>query len=929
MLKIKFSSLLLLFSWLSISQELPPVLNFGPNDYKAGNQNWMVSKSETGNVYVANSMGLLEFNGSRWDLYPVPNNTIVRAVKAVDDRIFTGAYMEAGYWKKNACGLLDYTSLLSKFPSRIRDGEQFWHIESSGNIVIFQSFEGIYLYHLEKDKVTPLDVPAAGPISNLFRVDREIYFLVGGEGLFQIQNGRMRQLISAEILEEREIIQLYHADKDLRLITRAGEIYTFAEGMLTRINRELSEKLSGKSFFSALQLHDGSLLLGSVENGLYHLAGDGSLLEHFNQENGLQNNTVLNLFLDENNNVWAGLDNGLSILDLQSPFKLFQDHVGRIGTVYSSFKTEDYLYLGTNQGLYFRRKNEQNFNLIPGTNGQVWSLQMVDDVLFCGHNNGTYVVKGDSAIKISDRLGTWMVAAYKGLENTYVQGHYNGFSFLERKGEEFLDLPMVQDFPHSSKNIVANANGDLWISNEHKGVFRLRLDDSLRNILKIKNYVFEEGTGITSGIFEFKGDLYYSDLDEIFKYDEALDIFSLENPLFEALRDVDRISGKVVPINDKVWVFGESAIVSAGPSRLEEDFQSRAYYFPRDGRSIPLGYENLTRLEGEEYMLGLVDGYLLFNENYGNLKLNYEVKINRITRRSIDEEAVPMPLAMTKNLHYKDNNINFHFNIPEFKKFVIPLYSYRLNGLNQKWSDWTPETTASFTNLRFGNYEFEVRVKIGDEITSFDTYSFEIARPWYLSNLAIAAYVLLFLLLLFFVHYVYQKEHEKRIKENEKALKVKNLEAEQEIIKLKNEKLEKEMEGKSRELAISTMNLIKKNEFLGSIKDKLQQSEGSSEVRSVIRTIDKDISEKDNWSFFEKAFNNADKEFFKKIKARHPQLTSNDLKLCAYLRLNLTSKEIAPLLNISVKSVEIKRYRLRKKMNLPHEINLVDYILEL
>tara|TARA_B100000929_G_C15438017_1_gene397047 strand:- start:560 stop:1036 length:477 start_codon:yes stop_codon:yes gene_type:complete len=158
---------------------------------------------------------------------------------------------------------------------------------------------------------------------------------------------------------------------------------------------------------------------------------------------------------------------------------------------------------------------------------------------------------------------------------------------------------------------------------------------------------------------------------------------------------------------------------------------------------------------------------------------------------------------------------------------------------------------------------------------------------------------------------------------------MKNLEAEQEIIQLRNEKLEQDMANKNRELAVSTMSLIKKNEFLTSIKEKLKNSGDTAKVKSVIKTIDKDISEEDNWKFFKKAFSNADKDFFKKVKAKHPELTSNDLKLCAYLRLNLSSKEIAPLLNISVKSVEIKRYRLRKKMELDREVNLTDYILSL
>ena len=147
-------------------------------------------------------------------------------------------------------------------------------------------------------------------------------------------------------------------------------------------------------------------------------------------------------------------------------------------------------------------------------------------------------------------------------------------------------------------------------------------------------------------------------------------------------------------------------------------------------------------------------------------------------------------------------------------------------------------------------------------------------------------------------------------------------------MRLKNDQLQVEFENKNRELAVSTMNLIKKNELLSAIKDDLKKSgEETKNFKSVITTINKNINEDDTWDMFKEAFNNADKDFLKKIKAAHPSLTPNDLRLCAYLRLNLSSKEIAPLLNISVRSVEIKRYRLRKKMELAHELGLVEYIL--
>lgn len=918
-----------MLSRAAIGQELPPVLNFDPNDYRAGNQNWMVSRAENGNVYIANSMGLLEYNGAEWELYPVPNNTIVRAVRAVGERIFTGAYMEAGYWKKNPCGLMEYTSLLSLFPQGIHDGEQFWRIENVGEIVIFQSFEGIYFFDPATRTITELDTPENKPVSNLFKTEEDIYFLIPEDGIYVVEQGSARLEIPVDQLQGREVVYLSREQQELEIISRTGELFRWNGKGLRQVDFRRDKAVRGISVFSALKLADGSLLLGSVENGLFHLSPDGELLQHFNQEHGLQNNTVLSLFLDEGENLWAGLDNGLSILNLNSPFKLFEDHVGRIGTVYTSFRNEDYLYLGTNQGLYFRKSGEGNFRFMEGTNGQVWSLQLVDGNLFCGHNNGTFIINDEEAIKVSDRLGTWTIIDYEPLEGVYIQGHYNGFSLLKKEGNSFRDLAMVKDFPHSSKYIVSAENGDIWIGNEHKGVFRMRLNDTLDSISEVRNYTFPDSPGITSSIFNFNDSLYYATINDIFYYDPQTDSFSENNDLAGAFRDVERISGRMVAEGGKVWAFGTRGIISAGFSKLEKGYTINSVYLPREYRSIPLGYENVTELGNNSYLLGLVDGYLLFDEAFRDRETQYEVRINKVSSAMLDEEYKPVSLDEEHSFAYKFNNIRFHFSVPEYKKFNVPLYSYRLKGFSERWSEWDRGTQASFKNLPFGTYKFELRGKVGDRVVEGSVYTFKISRPWYFSNWAIASYVLLFLLLVYLIHQIYKMEHRKRIKENEKTLKMKNLEAEQRIIKLQNEQLEKEMAGKSKELAVSTMSLIKKNEFLTSIKEKLGSSKDSAEVRSVIRTIDKDISDEDNWNFFKKAFSNADKDFFRKIKSKHPNLTSNDLKLCAYLRLNLTSKEIAPLLNISVKSVEIKRYRLRKKMDLPHEMNLVDYIIEI
>ena len=175
----------------------------------------------------------------------------------------------------------------------------------------------------------------------------------------------------------------------------------------------------------------------------------------------------------------------------------------------------------------------------------------------------------------------------------------------------------------------------------------------------------------------------------------------------------------------------------------------------------------------------------------------------------------------------------------------------------------------------------------------------------------------------------YSRKQEKFLFRAQKELELKELENEQQLMQFKNLDLQKDIDSKNRELGLSTMNLIKRNELLGTIKKELGSTKNINDIEGVIKLINNNLNTSDDWKLFEEAFKNTDKGFMKKLKSEHSNLTSNDLRLCTYLRLNLSSKEIAPLLNISIRSVEVKRYRLRKKMNLPHEASLSSYILEI
>lgn len=372
-------------------------------------------------------------------------------------------------------------------------------------------------------------------------------------------------------------------------------------------------------------------------------------------------------------------------------------------------------------------------------------------------------------------------------------------------------------------------------------------------------------------------------------------------------------------------------------NKLSSALKKNMISIPSSITNSMLGYENITQLSNATYLIGTTDGYYTFNINELIFK-NQSVAISDISINKLNEKLTSFSIADKGLFKHDENNITFSYTIPEYNKYIIAEYQYLLEGFQDEWSDWSSKSTANFKNLSPGDYTFKVRSKVvNSQPENMAVYSFTIKKPWYLTNTALIFYFLLVCVLAYYVNRAYSKyyheQRQKLIEENNLLLEIKELESEQQLMKLRNEQLSMDVDTKSRELAASNLSLIKKDELLALIKEDLkktsEEEDGSRNIKSVINTINKNISEDNAWKVFKEAFDTADKDFLKKVKQSHPNLTPNDLRLCAYLRLNLSSKEIAPLLNISVRSVEIKRYRLRKKMDLPHEKGLVEYILSI
>ena len=907
----------------------PPIQSYTPQEYNSANQNWMISESIDNEILFANSETLLLFNGTSWNNYPSPNGSVIRSVKYVDNKTYIGTHSDFGYYEKYNDGTLKYTSLVDELDLNIEEDEEFWNIMTLDNWIIFQSISR--LIFIDKNNSDVKYLKFKGIINHSFSINRQIYVALD-TGLYKLVNGQPELIIGSNQIPSTLIVNLFNSSKGLLILTADNGFYLLnSSGDVSKVPSSLDVIQNNLSIFSAIQLSDLSFAIGTVGQGLFLLDSDLKTYKIINKSKGLANNTILSLYEDSNSNIWLGLDNGITVINNNSPFSVYNDNNGVLGTVYATKLYNDILYIGTNQGLFYKKYNSNDsFKFIENTNGQVWSLIEIDGTLFCGHNNGTYIVKDANVIKIRDTSGSWTFRKLSNDSSDILEGSYYGLKVLSKQNNSWVVKNNVSGFDISSRFFEISNNGKIIVSHGYNGVYKLSVSSDFKNIIDYELDSIAVKGGNTS-LSKFDNNIYYNYEKGMLKYNSLTNNFS-KDTLLSNLSSKNLLYGIIRnDFDGKLWLFSENNIhyvyrdLVTGKKKVSSIVSSL-----EQRRTV---FENISKIDKSKYLLGTNNGYISLDLD--NYKLSPpEININKIEAFKLSQD----PVAVSKNefvqLEYNSNNLRFYANVSNYQKFQPITFEYFLDGYISKWVSISEVPFIEFNNLKPGDYEFKIRAKIGNLYSSnSDSFLFTVERPWYFSNFMIANYFLVFLIIFFLFNKSYEKyyrdKEQKIIRINQNKLELVEVERKQALMAVENNKLQNDIESKNRELAISTMSMIKKNQFLSKIKSDLKKSESGDKIFSVIKMIDRNLNNKDDWKFFEEAFNNADKDFLKKVKSSHPSLTNNDLRLCAYLRLNLSSKDIAPLLNISLSSVEIKRYRLRKKMQLTHNEGLTDHLLSL
>lgn len=937
----------------------PEIINYSSEDYNAGLQNWCSDQDKEGILYFGNNEGLLTFNGKFWKLYPLPNATVVRSLKIdASGKVFVGGQDEFGYFFPNEQGVLKYHSLVKLLPANARKFADVWDIALDNNQVLFRTTQNIFQYKDDRIKI----FKSLDGWKFMTGVKDQFLAQATGEGLMMFKDGVWEPFCLDKRLKNLAITGITEFNSDtLLLSTLKNGLFLIADKQLIKKSTSEDQLLYNSRIYCLEKVNRDWFAIGTTSNGILIIDHQGKIVQKYSYQEGLQKNNVRTLLLDQHKGLWIGLDDGIDYIGINSAIKYIYPAISKKVTGYAAKIYHNKLYIGTSNGLYFTpvdvhkrdlSLSPSNFSKVKDVEGQVWSLEVLNDQLLMGHEDGLYQINDDLARKVYN-VGTWILKPLSSIYPTSeaIIGTYLGLHLIKYQSDLFNNDKDISGVHESLRFIYFDEQKNiLWASHPNRGVFKFSLSKDFTRITNTKLYNHFQGLPFDdyNYIFFIKNRIMVSTLKGAYEYDYQKDKF-IPSKLLSPLSKLS-LQYLKEDTEGNVWFVTNKRV---GVLDFTQPTQPTIFFLPEMDKKVVGGFENIYPYDAENIFIGSSKGF--FHVNYKKYKENItqvKVILSQISlfgkRDSLlfggyftneSQSVIPQNNHYQReiNINHDLNSIHFEFSSTYFGQQKSIQFSYILEGFDHQWSSWSGKSEKDYTNLPVGDYRFEVKARnnLGTESVPV-FYSFKILPAWYQT---IWFNILVFAVFSYLLYLLFKYQQKRHLKAQDQLSYLHQLEiegTEKEIVRLQKERLEADMNYKNKELSIMTMHLLQRGKVLEKVKEMIQGiikkheiSEGSSTFRHLIRLIKEVEKSDEDWDQFTIHFNHANSDFFNKLKEQFPDLTPNELKICAYVKMNLSIKEIAQLLNITTKAVEVGRYRLRKKLNIGPEVNLYDFLLKI
>ena len=937
---------------------LPQIVNFTNADYRGGNQNWSIRQDKAGIIYIANNEGLLTYNGQTWKLYSIPSKTVVRSVEINDNgKIYIGAQNDIGYFYPDGSGTLRYTSIKQLIPLKENSFSDVWNIVRFNGEVFFRTNEKIFEF--DQHKI-------------ITHKSENEWLFMGKCGNRLFAQERTNQLM--EFINKKWIVTcklpgnllvtaiLNYGENKLLIATLKDGLFILNGDKLQKLSTPTDALFATVRINTALELKGDKYAIGSAFGGCYIIDHHGNVIQNFSNAQALQKNNVRSLFFDQNKNIWLGLDDGISFIAYNSPIKQIYPDLNKQSSTYAVKIFNKTLFIGTSDAVFKLPIHDTtkdlsysngNFTEVPGTKGQVWNLNEVNHHVLLGNEDGAQIIDGQSSRQIYNFPGTWLFKPLSMTEPSteVIAGTYNGLHLLKYSNNNFIDQGRITGLDESLRFLAVDHGSNIvWSSHPYRGVYKITLSADKKKTVKYTLYTRKDGlpSSLHNYVFVIKGRNVVATENGIYEYNEHADRFYLSTYFFPMFGH-----NELQLLNEdnygNIWFIGNKKVglVDFGKGNRDKPFS--IVHFPELTAKVLPGFENVYAFDDQNVFIG---------SNRGVFHINYRKYLHNMQKPSVllgqvktigEKDSVIFggyfnsgntvhsyqDKGSVLKLAHNFNSFHFEFSSTLFEQHSNIEFSYQLVGYDTRWSSWSPKSEKEYTNLGYGSYTFKVKARnnLGNESDTVN-YTFVIEPAWYETGLSRALYILLAIGAIYGIVIIQQKKHKKAEQHLKYMHQLELDHNEKEIVSLKNEKLESEVSFKNKELATTTMHLVQRGKLMSKIKDGLigiqeaNVAEKNKELIKVLKLINEAEKSDSDWDHFAIHFDQVHSDFLAILKNKFPSLSATDLKICAYLKMNLTSKEIAQLMSVTLGAVEVSRYRLRKKLKLPQNVHLFDYLAE-
>lgn len=911
---------------------------------------WQIDTHPTGHAFFASQQGLWHFDGRLWRSYKLPNAFDVRSVfiDGENGDVYVGGINEFGRFSLNASGSMQYHSLSDDFP--VKSGN-VWAIARNNGNVYAQADDHVFVItadnkrHTIDSKTRLLDGAMHGGM----------FFLATADGLKMLMGEELADAPGADALKGKQLRSLLCApDGSLVIITARDGAYSYRSGKLSRIvAADKAYDLMEDVFCGAVT--DGYLALGSIDDGLAVVnLRDGGSVEVHNHANGLPDNTVLSMSFDTSGDLWVGMDRGLAKVLLSAPVTASETTAYNIGAGYVSapIPDQDGVYLGTNRGLFraLRNLSGPQISRVSGVGGQIWALDRIGETLFCGADRGLFTVSGDNAKPVGDFVGVWNVQLRVGDIHRAIVGTYDALRIIRYTSDGWVADGTIEGAGGSFFNFIQLDDHRLIVSESPEGVSLLSYNPQTFTQTS-RSYIHEsaDGTPIIGAlnVSEVGKEVYVVTATTILHCDRRTGELRVDSMLLPALKPIGRLLRFERHCNFD-WLLTDKELLRWTPGNMSDVM--RVPVLPQPYRQIFTG-KLFTVLNDSTVLLDGEDGfsYLHFGSRRAAVpdsRLNSLISEVRLSDGS-DSLLFAANILGAKpdiRLDFNHNALRIVYG-DDAEGDAGVLYQWRMN--DNQWSVPSPDDAKEFTNLDNGSYLFEVRAIFADGSVRTDSIAFAIDPPWWRSLWAKIIYGLialgLVLLVILFerrrqggVRQRAMAEHEHELAEQSKEFDRRTAIMDRRIDDLERQRLEDSLRHKAQEMVNLLTNLSTKNQILIDLNNELAEigarlpnQEDRLAIMALRSKIDAGMRSDKVLKRVEEEFDIVHTGFLKKLRARYPDLTTSEVKMCAYLKMNLPTKEMAPLLNMSPRGVETLRYRIRKKFGLDRYANMTKFLNDL